>query len=229
MAVIFSAQDGVWANTSTWSGGVVPTTADDVYIQHNVVFRENFNAKSITIYTTGSLSLDNTYTGWTGQAIAAQVGSIWMDRVLNDTRKVNLDGVMFVGITPSITCYGRNNDGFPRSINIIHDGTNVLIDDPGLISCSAEMQDIKPEGVAPAYARKVRNMVRYMTLTVKIKNTSLQYLASLYNMVRGPFQVLAVTHSSVIKGHIEAVVPDPSSVGKAYISVRVTIAEGPGA
>ena len=229
MAVIFSAQDGRWSNTSTWSGGVVPTVADDVYIDHNVTFNENFKAKSILIQATGSLSLENTYMGWTGQAITAEVGSIHMNRVLNDTRKVNLDGVMMVGITPSITSYYPSNDGFPKTRALIHDGTNVIIEDPGLISCTAEMQDIKPEGVAPAYARKVRNMVRYMTLTVKIKNTNLQYLASLYNMVRGPFQVLAVTYSSVIKGHIEAVVPDPSSVGKAYVSVKVTIAEGPGA
>jgi len=48
-------------------------------------------------------------------------------------------------------------------------------------------------------------------------------------MAQGPFQVLLVTHTCLIKGFIENVTPDPASVGKEYVTVKVTIAEGPGA
>lgn len=227
--VLVTAQDGSWGDTTTWSGGVVPTVNDDVIIEHNVTFNDNINAMSVTIGTAGSLTRDNTYSGWTGQAITAQIGWMELRRTLDDVRPVNFDGVVIKGTTPCISCRCTSDDGFPRTVTLFSNSNDIIIDDPGFISCSAEMQDIKPEGIAHAYVRKMRNMVRYMTVTVKIKNDKLQYLASLYNMVRGPFQVLAVTHSCIIKGHIETVVPDASSVGKAYISVRVTIAEGPGA
>lgn len=226
MAVIVSTQDGKWSSTSTWSGGAIPTISDDVYVHHNVVFNASIKARAIYIEATGSLSVSD---DWVGGALTAEVGGIYLKRTLNDNRRVNFDGVILVGTEPCITST-IDGDSFPRTPPIHGDDpTKVIFDDPGFLSCSAEMQDIKPEGVAHAYARKVRNMVRYMTLTLKIKNTELRHLGVLYRMAQGPFQVLAVTHSCLIKGHIEAIVPDPSSVGKAYVSVKVTIAEGPGA
>lgn len=226
MVSIITAQNGDWNTASTWTGGVVPTSADVVTIDHAVTVGSNFTAKEIMIRD-GSLSVADSWAQLS--SITATVNDIVMARKINDDRKVNLDGVILSGIKPSISSADLTNDGWPKTNYIIDNGSNIIIDDPGFISSSSQMQDIKPEGVAHAYARKISNMVRYITITVKIRNDSLQYLNALYRMQQGPFQVLTSTKSCVIKGHIETVAPDTSSVGKEYVSVRVTIAEGRGA
>lgn len=229
MAAVKSVQDGDWNTTSTWDTGTVPTSADTVYIYHTVTVAADFTANEIIIMSTGSFYTSDTWAQT--NAITGTFSHIIMNRVLDDNRRVNLDGVMFSGVEPMISShlYGAS-DGFPDTPEVYESSYKyVIIDDPGFLSSSSQMQDIKPEGIAHAYARKVSNAVRYMTLTVKIRSNRLNYLGSLYRMQQGPFQVLAVTHSCLIKGHIETVVPDASSIGKEYISVRVTIAEGPGA
>lgn len=152
-----------------------------------------------------------------------------MNRVLHDNRKVNLDGVRFANVTPRITSIRMAglNDGFPQTPNITNGEDGVIIDDPGFLSCSAILRDIKPEGCTPAYAEKVSNTVRYLTIPVMINASSLNYIATLYDMAQGPYQVLAVTPTCAIKGFIENITPDPASVGKEYISLKITIAEGP--
>ena len=224
---ITSVQNGDWNTGATWDSGTVPTAEDNVYIDHNVTVGADFVAGTITIETTGSLTTAST---WTQQTpITGTFNELTMDRILNDNRRVNLDGVQLVGVTPSISSDNAGTDSFPYTFPLIEDNSNIIIDDPGFLSSSSQMQDIKPEGIAHAYARKVSNAVRYMTLTVKIRSTKLNYLGTLYRMQQGPFQVLAVTHSCIIKGHIETVVPDASSIGREYLSVRLTIAEGSGA
>lgn len=224
---ITSVQDGDWNTASTWDSGTVPTAEDNVYIDHNVTVGADFVAGTITVASTGSLTVAST---WTQQTpITGTFTTLTMDRILSDNRRVNLDGVQLIGVKPSISSDAVGGDGWPATYALIEDNENIIIDDPGFLSSSSQMQDIKPEGVAHAYARKVSNAVRYMTLTVKIRSTKLNYLGTLYRMQQGPHQVLAVTHSCIIKGHIETVVPEASSIGREYLSVRLTIAEGPGA
>ena len=228
MSEIISVAAGDWNTGATWDSGTVPTAEDDVTIAHAVTVGADFTADEITVANTGSLSVASSWTQAT--AITGTFRLLTLDRVLNDNRRVNLDGVQIVGATPSITSTPPiSTDGFPKTADIFEDHENIIIDDPGFLSSSSQMQDIKPEGIAHAYARKVSNAVRYMTLTVKIRSTKLNYLGSLYRMQQGPHQVLAVTHSCIIKGNIETVVPDASSIGREYLSVRITIAEGSGA
>lgn len=228
MSEIISVAAGDWNTGATWDSGTVPTAEDDVTIAHAVTVGADFTADTISISSAGSLSVSDTWTQAT--AITGTFRLLTMDRTLDDARRVNLDGVQIVGATPSITSTPPiSTDGFPKTADIFEDHENIIIDDPGFLSSSSQMQDIKPEGIAHAYARKVSNAVRYMTLTVKIRSTKLNYLGSLYRMQQGPHQVLAVTHSCIIKGHIETVVPDASSIGREYLSVRLTIAEGSGA
>lgn len=227
MANIYSAQDGDWNTAATWSGGTVPTSSDDVFIAHTITFAADIAARYVTVQAGGSLYVADAFNFASTPNVGIQL--FYLDRVLHDTRRFSLDGCILAPgtIHTTISCR-KGTDSFPATPDL-NNMQAVIIDDPGFISCSSILRDIKPEGCTPAYAEKVSNAVRYLTATVHIKADKLQYLASLYRMARGPFQVLLVTPSTAIKGYIESVVPDPASVGKEYISVKVTVTEGPGA
>ena len=226
MAQITTVQDGAWSNASTWSGGTIPAGVDYAVIDHDVTVSADFSAAGITIRN-GSLRVADNYNML--NTITATVGEFVLIRKLVDTRTVRLDGVLLSPFTimSGISCYGTYaGDGFPTTYNLSAGSNTVIFDDPGVVSYTAQMQDIKPEGCARAYARKVGNGVRYMTITVHIKADATRYVGQLYRMAEGPFQVLAVTYSGVIKGYIESIVPDQASVGKEYRTFRVTVAEG---
>lgn len=221
---IETAQDGEWSSSSTWQGGIIPSAMDEAIIKHNVIVSQNFSAIQVSIKEGGSITTKpDRYVGSTIKAVVERWALL---RVINDTRTVRLDGVLFNGVRPSIGCEG-SGDGLPYTSSLRQDANqDIIIVDPGYIGVSAKLQDITPEGCGRAYARKVSNAVRYLTVTVRIRATKPHYLGMLYRMAEGPFQVLLVTDRAIIKGHIETVVPDQASVGTEYISVRVTVAEG---
>lgn len=229
MATVTSAQDGRWGDTSTWSGGAVPTGDDYVMLNHNVKLytngaTTNYFADKIRLRSGGSLTVDPASYG----NIVLNTNEIMLDAILYDTRRVNLDGVIINGIKPSISSMLGGSYGFHNTPMLEEEGDGkIIIDDPGFPSASSRLRDVNPEGIARAYAEKIGNGVRYLTFTVKILYHELQYLRYLYWMIEDPFQVLVVTRSCAIKGFIESVVPDPSSIGKEYISVKVTVTEGP--
>ena len=216
-----TTMDGYWDNAAIWSEGTVPTAEDDVDIDNNVIIRTDAAAKSITI-TNGSLTVDQTLSGATPFTLTT--GNITLHRKLDDDRTVRLDGMNLIISKPSITSIGTAT--FPNtSTGVVSTEGEVIIDDPGLYGFSAQMQDIKPEGCARAYARKVSNGVRYLNVIVHIRKDKSNIIGQLYRMAENPFQVLATTNSAVIKGFIEAITP-VDSVGKEYRSFRVSIAEG---
>lgn len=56
-----SAQNGDWASTSTWVGGVVPTSTDTIQIQHDVTISDtSAEAKVVAIPVGGKLIFDHT-------------------------------------------------------------------------------------------------------------------------------------------------------------------------
>ena len=223
MANIDSVQDGDWNTASTWSGGAVPTSSDNVIIDHSVTINSNAVANDIEVRA-GSLS---TPIDWDMSAKVTLIcNKITMDRLLSDDRMVRIDGLTLILSVPSISCIGTySGDGLPTTSSVTSTANTVIMDDPGVPGFSAQMQDIKPEGCARAYARKVSNGVRYMNVVVHIKNDRCDIMGQLYRMAENPFQVLAVTSSGLIKGFIEAITP-VDSVGKEYRSFRVSIAEG---
>ena len=233
MATIVTQQAGDWNTASTWAGGTIPGENDTVWITESVTFSTSITAKYIYIFPGGSLSVDETGVTMPNPGTAS-FDRMMLYRVLNDNRRINLDGIRLDPdrIVPELSCGKRtvDADSFPVTSALAEEGDGkVIIDDPGFISSSAILRDIKPEGCAPAYAEKVSNAVRYITVTIHIKATDMRPLISLYRMAKGPFQVLLVTRTCIIKGFIESVVPDPASVGKEYITVKVTVTEGPGA
>ena len=221
MTTITSAQDGYWDDAATWTGGVVPSSSDTAEIAHDVVIRTDVSVGAIKI-STGSLKADTTTSG--ASPLTLTVGHMTMDRILNDYRVVRLDGINLIIGLPSITALGSTT--FPNtSTGVMSSEGEVIIDDPGLYGFSSQMQDIKPEGCARAYARKVSNGVRYLNVVVHIRKDKSNIVGQLYRMAENPFQVLATTNSAVIKGFIEAISP-MDSVGKEYRSFKVSIAEG---
>lgn len=225
MATIHSQQDGDWNTATTWDSGTVPTTQDEVHIEHRVTFKADISAYYIYIEEAGSLYIDSSTTY--GQEINAHFQEIFYSRKLNDTRKVNFDGCNLSALNHSSISARGSDDWEPTGD--IYANTHIIFDDPGFISCSAILRDVKPEGCAAAYAEKVSNAVRYVTVTIHIEQTWLRMLGALYRLARSPYQVLLVTRSVVLKGFIESVVPDPASIGKEFVTVKVTITEGPGA
>ena len=223
MATVTSAQDGDWNTASTWTGGAVPTADDTVVVGHAVTIAANASAKDIYISAgslTSSLSWDMT------TKVTLTCDSILMYRMFEDARQVRLDGITLIVAKPSVTCI-KSSDSFPSTYGPVSNANRtIIIDDPGMLGYSAQMQDIKPEGCARAYARKISNGVRYINVVVHIRNGFEHYVGQLYRMAENPFQVLAVTNSAVLKGYIEAITP-VDSVGKEYRTFRVSIAEGP--
>ncbi len=240
-----SVQNGDWIQAVTWMrqssdddgatwtdlGNYVPTAEDEVLIYHEVtVGGAALTAANIYIQTTGSLYVPDGYVCDPGvyQDTLTMSGSIYLSRTLNDTRKVRLDGLLFSGVTPCISC-GGILDGLPGASAYPleqNDARDIIITDPGYIGTQARLQDITPEGCGQAYARKLGNSVRYLTVTVRIRASMPGHLSNLYRMAEGPYQVLLVTDRTIIKGYIETIAPDQSAVGTEYISLKVTVAEG---
>lgn len=222
MASIYTVKAGSWSDSSVWNTGTVPTEDDDVTIMHAITIDGNASAGILTIDTGGSLTTDTNplTTSYTMKATY-----INMARTLNDTRVVRLDGMTLSITSPSITSIG-NGDGLPITQGVTETPEAVIFDDPGVPGYSAQMKDITPEGgCVRAYARKVSNGVRYLSITVRIRSNNGAMMGQLYRMAELPYQVLAVTYSSIIKGHIEAITP-VESTGKEYRTFRVSIAEG---
>ena len=235
MTVINSIQPGKWNSTATWDTSTIPTLSDTVHIKHDVTIDlpEPVNTQYFiyanTVYIDdGSLTVDDTVTY--NDEIYVTFNNVYLTRLLNDGRRVRLDGLRFFDgrMIPTLSCIKPGDDGFPETPMLQENYTkNVIFSDPGYFGAGAKLQDITPEGCGRAHVRKVANNVRYMTVTIRFRgNRCARYLGSLYRMAEGPFQVLLVTNTCLIKGYIETVAPDPASVGQEYISVRVTIAEG---
>ena len=218
MALITSERDGSWNDTTTWDAGRLPAAGDWVIIDHRVLLDNDLAFKAdYLVVRDGSLIR-------TGGGVRRMIcGEIKMTRKLDDMRTIDLTGVLLEGVRPSISSLETYN-----GTNSLDETSGLVVfADPGYYGAGAILRDIKPEGCAPAYAEKVSNTVRYITIPVMVKATYPYYLAKLYDMAAGPYQVLAVTPTCALKGFIESIAPDPGSVGKEFITAKVTIAEGP--
>lgn len=226
MATLTTVQDGPWDDTATWDTGTVPLSADSLVIKHLVQFPYSGKrqVKDITIDGGGIIVADEPI-GSTPLGINGLICDyIHYNRKIDDNMPFRLDGLVLEIKYPGISSLKTEDDDFPNTLNLT---AGTIIEDSGYFSQSTTLQDIKPEGCGSAHARKIGNAVRFLTFTVRIRQTSLWKIRYLYRMAEGPFQVLATTPSCAIKGYIETVVPDPSSVGKEFVSVKITIAEGP--
>lgn len=226
MTTVTTAQAGPWSDTATWTGGTIPSAEDNAEIGHHVTIAADFYADTITIKAGGGLSVDPAAT--MEASITAHFRHMVMERVLDDRRTIRLDGVRLdpETVVPSISSIGAYaSDGFPTTGTLTEEVGTVIIDDSGFYASSAGLRDIRPEGCAPAYTEKTTNMVRYINIPVQIAQAELCKLGQLYRMAQGPHQVLAVTHSCILKGFIESVAPQ-AMTGANYLRVQVSIAEG---
>ena len=222
-------RDGDWRDDSIWSEGYAPGPEDDVFIMHRVRIdpRSAYTVHNLAIQGGGLIAesepvgIDTTESNYTFTA-----ENFVFFRFTNDNMPFRLDGATLDLPTGIYSKIYDGDDPFPPTADVTS-SEGIIIEDPGYFSQTTTLQDVKPEGCGDAYARKVSNNVRFLTFNVRIPHTKLWALRSLYAMASGPFQVVAITDSCVIKGFIETVAPNPSSVGKEYITVKVTVAEGP--
>lgn len=230
MTTLTTYSDGNWSDTTIWyvtEGGVnphayndVPHAEDDVRITKRIVVDTDAVCNDLSIRG-GELVGPGTMS-----PASLTVGGDTELRASLIPAEVRLDGVRisskhFIGVVGS-------------GMAMLTDDADavVIIDDSGIYNQSATLMDVKPEGCGKAYARKVGNMVRYLTLTVRIQRgatspyTDAVMVADLYRMAQSPYQVLAYNGSCMIKGYIETIAYDPASVGTAYHVMKVTVAEG---
>lgn len=230
MAQITSAQSGRWDQTSTWTGGVVPTENDDTLIYHTVEIYGTCKAETVTLFSGGGLITDLDSQPDTIPQLFTDSIVFRLDLAPAPFR---LDGVEIKKLDGSPLAFIGNQavqEGTWGYTEMLQNGTHgIIIDDTGLFNASATLQDIKPEGCSRAYSRKIGNAVRYLTMTVRIsraETASPAYVRYLYQWAEGPAQVIASNGSCAIKGYVESVVYDKASVGTAYHVLQVTIAEG---
>ena len=231
MTTLTTYTDGNWSDTTIWyvtEEGVnphayndVPHAEDDVRITKRIVVDTDAVCNDLSIREGGELVGPGTM-----DSASLTVGGDVELRASLRPAEVRLDGVRisskhFIGVVGS-------------GMAMLTDGEDavVIIDDSGIYNQSATLMDVKPEGCGKAYARKVGNMVRYLTMTVRIQRgatspyTDAVMVADLYRMAQSPYQVLAYNGSCMIKGYIETIAYDPASVGTAYHVMKVTVAEG---
>ena len=221
-------QSGPWSEDATWQPlqEHPPGENDTVLIDqgHTITIDTDVKVKKITLTRGGLLVADDT------TPTIEVTDGIELSRNLQPM-PFRLDGATIK--TPA--CLGARSDsiasdGFPKTYMITAtDGAGIIIDDTGIYNASATLQDIKPEGCARAYARKVSNAVRYLTMTVRIQRghaDEQKHLRDIYLWAEMPFQVIGINGSCAIKGYVESVTYDKASVGTAYHVLQITIAEG---
>lgn len=227
MSQYIPVKSGPWSEDATWGPiqGHPPTEADTVLINlgHTITIDTNIKVKQITLADGGLLVADDTT-----PTIEVTDGLVLTRRLR--PMPFRLDGATI----KAPACLGakaiETADGFPVTYMITEtDGSGIIIDDTGVFNASATLQDIKPEGCSRAYARKIGNAVRYLTMTVRIQRghaDEQKHLRDIYLWAELPFQIIGMNGSCAIKGYVESVVYDKASIGTAYHVLQITIAEG---
>ena len=101
MANILAAQNGIWHDTSTWTGGVIPTTGDDAYANSfdiNItsdasasnIWNGNANGASSggSFHLNSGVDLYSNFKGYNyaGEALVVHSASSGISRIIGDTR-----------------------------------------------------------------------------------------------------------------------------------------------
>ena len=226
MSQYVPVMSGPWSEDATW--GTIqghPGETDSVLINqgHTITIDTNIKVKRITLDDGGLLVADDTT-----PTIEVTDGFVLVRHL--GPMPFRLDGATI----KAPACLGAKRswvaDAFPLTYMITAtDGAGIIIDDTGVFNASATLQDIKPEGCSRAYARKIGNAVRYLTMTVRIQRghaDEQKHLRDIYLWAEMPFQVIGINGSCAIKGYVESVVYDKACIGTAYHVLQVTIAEG---
>ena len=226
MSQYIPVKSGPWSEDATWGPiqGHPPGDTDTALINqgHTITIDASSKVKQITLANGGLLVKDDT------TPTIEVTDGIALARSLRPM-PFRLDGAT-IKAPACLGAYRSAADGFPITYMITAtDSSGIIIDDSGIFNASATLQDIKPEGCSRAYARKIANAVRYLTMTVRIQRghaDEQKHLRDIYLWAELPFQIIGMNGSCAIKGYVESVVYDKASIGTAYHVLQVTIAEG---
>ena len=227
MSQYIPVKSGPWSEDATWGPiqGHPPGETDTALINlgHTITIDTDIKVKGITLANGGLLVADDT------TPTIEVTDGIVLTRNLRPM-PFRLDGATIKAPACLGAKYTETADGFPKTYMITEtDGAGIIIDDTGIYNASATLQDIKPEGCSRAYARKIANAVRYLTMTVRIQRghaDEQKHLRDIYLWAELPFQIIGMNGSCAIKGYVESVVYDKASIGTAYHVLQITIAEG---
>lgn len=197
----------------------MPTSSDTAVIKHPVTLAQSTEVASVRI-DGGGITLAETALPDAGIVLTTPIIE-YMARI-QDPALVRMDGGR-IATVPCISC--AVTSGAVTGTIRQDDARTVIIDDPGPVGITSRMEDMTPEGYAPAWSRRAGCGVRYLTVTVHIRADRIGIVGMLMRMADGPYQVLCVTETAVIKGYIEQMAP-VADQGREYITYRLTIAEG---
>lgn len=226
MTTITSVAAGAWEDTSTWDTATVPTSSDDVVLYHQVTIASAAVCSTLSFRAGGGIGIPPGNDPLTAVSLTISASIIFYSAEATGT--IRTDGIIINAPFTGLVTYAPASGSIPVIFNVgsnLMSGEAVIVSDPGYISASARLQDIQPEGCAQAYTRKVSNGVRYATVTLMIRATYLNLIGRLLRIVEAPYPVLLVTDTFMMKGYVESAVTDANSVGKEYITYKVTVAE----
>ena len=245
MAEIHSVSNGRWLDIETWNEGI-PTIADDVVINNTITIDGDVSAASVYIKENGSLIAKAGLCDYGNlsyqvlNVINLNIKNWMMDGTYPDKRKIHLRGVrlpFFPDLIPSISCIqNETNRGFlPTSVLEFPQKTITELDDKRE---SYVMVDLQPRRLAANLSRTSaiasgHNTSKWVSAgvastTVKLlwsRTSRYDYSEQLDRMISQPFEVLLVSHTGVMKGHIVSKDPVPTE-GSAFFSANITIEEG---
>lgn len=234
---ISTIADGNWLTASIWSGGVVPVPTDDVIIQHEVTVTSDIAVASILI-DNGSFIVKPSLTA----SISITCPKIEMTGMIIDRRRILMEGAKLIGVHPCISCIHSESENFWATNTLWFDsaiptgnitryapstGDQVIysMDDTTPLNRSATLEDQEAKGNYDNGTITICGKVPNLSISIKWPRAeALPYREILRRMIESPYQVLAVTPTTVIKGYIEQI--QYSNPTNSYYNATISIVNG---
>lgn len=247
---------GAW-NAGVWSPSGVPTVNDAVTIKagHTITPPSSGAVAFGSLTVEGALELDTDVTVGAGGVITLGVtGQIYrrrstqpvqlrfsstgayrfsMARTYPDSRRIDLGGYRFDGLTPSIGCAGTAT--FPATETLLFNEAasgDWWLTDQGLPSAGAALTEQGNEGAGENFARWSQGKARSARATLRWPKQasgaapySYDYGEMLRRFAQAPYSVLLATPTMIMRGHVESVQFAQAADGGRHHKATVTVVE----
>jgi hypothetical protein len=235
---VTSISEGEWSTPAIWSTGSVPISTDDVVIQTKVTITANVTVASILIGTVGSLLVKPGLTS----DISVDCPKIEMNGNITDSRRVLFEGAKLVNVHPCISCIHAENGNYWATTTLWFDsaiptgattryapstGSQKIysMSDTSPLNRSAVLEDQLAKGNYNNGTISTGGGVPNLSISVQWpRSEAIPYREILRRMTESPYQVLAVTPTTIIKGYIEQIQYTKST--DSYFYATISVVEG---